>query len=101
MTSYRVSTITNNSNIPQKEQQKQRKMNQARLLKLKHEFLKISLSLQTAFAVETLLAEGQWLEEQVNMVKLTNVRSRNPKADYFEDRGATFSATKTFIKNNA
>jgi hypothetical protein len=42
-----------------KKQQKQRKMNQFRLLSLKHEFLKISVDLQTAFTVETHLTEGQ------------------------------------------
>jgi hypothetical protein len=42
----------------QKKQQKQRKKNQVRPLTLKHEFLKIFVSLQTAFEVETHLAEG-------------------------------------------
>jgi hypothetical protein len=72
----------------QKKQYKQRKINQFRLLTLKQEFLEISVCSQTAFAVETHLAGGQWLEE------VTNVPSRNPKTDYFEDRKATFSATK-------
>jgi hypothetical protein len=44
-------------------------MNQFRLLKNK-EFLNISVSLHTAFPDEAHLAEGQWLEEQVNMLKL-------------------------------
>jgi hypothetical protein len=57
-----------------KKQEKQRKMNQFRLLTLKQDFLKVSVSLQTAFAVETHLAEGQWLEEQVNMLKLPMFR---------------------------
>jgi hypothetical protein len=59
-------------------------MNQIRLLTLKQEFVKICVSIHTAFTVETHLAEGQWLEEQVNILKLTNVPSRNLKADYFE-----------------
>jgi hypothetical protein len=50
-----------------KEPKKQRKMNQFRLLTLKQESLKMSVSLYTAFAIETYLAEGQWLEEQVNI----------------------------------
>jgi hypothetical protein len=41
----------------QKAQQKQRKMNQFKLLTLKEEFLKASVSLETAFAVETHLAD--------------------------------------------
>jgi hypothetical protein len=49
---------------------KQRKINEFRLLTLKQEFLKLSVNIQTAFAVETLLAEGYWLKEQVNMLKL-------------------------------
>jgi hypothetical protein len=43
-------------------------MNHVRLLTLKQEFLKISASLHMEFAVETHLAEGHWLEEQVNML---------------------------------
>jgi hypothetical protein len=39
-------------------------MYQLRLFKLKHNLLKISINLQTAFAAETHLAEGQWLKEQ-------------------------------------
>jgi hypothetical protein len=35
-----------------------------------HKLLKISAYLQTAFAAETRLAEGQGLKEQVNRVKL-------------------------------
>jgi hypothetical protein len=35
------------------------------LLTLKQEFIKISVNLQTAFAVKTHLAEGQSLEEQL------------------------------------
>jgi hypothetical protein len=46
-------------NKTQKKQQKQIKIDQFRLLTLKHEFLKLSVSLQTAFAVETYLVEGQ------------------------------------------
>jgi hypothetical protein len=33
------------------------------------EFLKISVDLQPEFAEETHLAEGQWMEEQLNVVK--------------------------------
>jgi hypothetical protein len=36
----------------------------------RHELLKVSVDLQTAFAAETNRAEGQWLEEQLNVVKL-------------------------------
>jgi hypothetical protein len=45
-------------------------MDQLRLFKLKHDLLKISVDLQTAFAADTHLAEGQWLKEQLNVVKL-------------------------------
>jgi hypothetical protein len=43
-------------------------MDQLRLFKLKHNLLKISADLQTAFAADTHLAEGQWLKEQLNVV---------------------------------
>jgi hypothetical protein len=42
-----------------KKQQKQRKINQFRLLTLKQEFLKLPVCLHTAFAVETHLAVRQ------------------------------------------
>jgi hypothetical protein len=41
-----------------KKQQKQRKINQFRLLTLKQEFLKISVSLHTANTIETHLLNG-------------------------------------------
>lgn len=58
-----------------KKQQKQIKINQLRLLTLKEEFLKIRVSLRTAFAVKTHLAEGQWLDEQMNILKLGILRA--------------------------
>jgi hypothetical protein len=80
-----VNTNTNNSNMTvqdetkkkqQRKQQKQRKMHRFKLLTLKQERLKISVSLHTAFAVETHLDVGQWLEAQVNtcMLKLQMFR---------------------------
>jgi hypothetical protein len=45
-------------------------MDQPRLFKLKHDLLKIFLDLPTAFAADTHLSEGQWLKEQLNVVKL-------------------------------
>jgi hypothetical protein len=57
-----------------------RKKNWSGLLTLKCELLKILVCLQTALALETHVAEGQWLEEQVNMVKLPifRVGTRRP-----------------------
>jgi hypothetical protein len=40
----------------------------------KREFLKISVDLQSTFAAETRRAEGQWLKEQLNVVKLRMFR---------------------------
>jgi hypothetical protein len=36
----------------------------------KHDFSKISVDLQTSLAIETQVAEGQWLEEQLTVTKL-------------------------------
>jgi hypothetical protein len=49
---------------------------------------------------ETHLAEGQWLEEQLNVVKLRMFRvGGTARPTVFEDRGAIFSAiVNTFIK---
>jgi hypothetical protein len=49
-------------------------MDQLRLFKLKHDLVKISIDLQTAFTANTHLAEGQWLKEQQNVVKLRMFR---------------------------
>jgi hypothetical protein len=49
-------------------------MDQLRLFTLKHELLKISIKLQTSFAADTYLAEGQWLMEQLNVLKLCMFR---------------------------
>jgi hypothetical protein len=40
---------------------KTRIVNQLRLLKFQHDLPKISIDLETAFAADTHLAEGQWL----------------------------------------
>jgi hypothetical protein len=73
--------------------QKQRKGHQLRSFIFTPAFLKISVDLQTTFAAEMRRAEGQWLEEQLDMVKSRYVPSRNANADSFEDRGPAFSAT--------
>jgi hypothetical protein len=75
MASYRVNTNTNSitktaQDKTTKETTKTKKMNHFRLSTLKQEFVKISVSSCTAFAVETHLAERQWLEKQANMLKL-------------------------------
>jgi hypothetical protein len=67
MANYIASTNTNNSNKTTQDKTnetkttKQRKMDQLRLFKLKYDLLKIFVDLQTAFAADTNLAEGQWL----------------------------------------
>jgi hypothetical protein len=76
-------------------------MDQIRIFKLKHDLLKISIDLQTAFAADTHLAEGQWLKEQVNVVKLRMFRvgTRRPTVSMTE--GQCLVPLKTFIKNSA
>jgi hypothetical protein len=103
---YRVSTNTNDSNKTTKNKtnkrktRKQRKVDQLRLFKLEHDLLKISLDLQTAFAADAHLAEGQWLKEQLNVVKLRMFRvgARMPTVSRTE--GQYLVPLKTFIKNN-
>jgi hypothetical protein len=61
MTNYRISTNTNNRNKTTQDKPtkttKATKMDQLRLFTLKHELLKLSVNLQTAFAAETRPAE--------------------------------------------
>jgi hypothetical protein len=46
---------------------KQNRLNQRRLFTFKHEFLKISMDIQTASAVEAHLCEGRLVEERLNI----------------------------------
>jgi hypothetical protein len=71
-------------------------MDQIRLFKLKHDLLTIYLDLQTAFA-----AEGQWLKEQLKLVKLPTFRvgARIPTVSRTAEQYLV--PLKTFIKNNA
>jgi hypothetical protein len=45
-------------------------MDHRMIFTLKYDSQKISVDLQTTFAAETHLAEGQWLKEQLNVLKL-------------------------------
>jgi hypothetical protein len=76
-------------------------MNQFSFLTFKQEFLKISLSLCTTFAVETHLAEGQRLEGHVNMVKLKTLRAGTRRPTVSRTEGQHLAPLRTFIKNKA
>jgi hypothetical protein len=76
-------------------------MNQFRLLTPKQEFLKISLSLHTAFTVETHLAERQWLETHVHMVKLRMFRVGIRKPTISRTEGQHLVPIEIFIKDKA
>jgi hypothetical protein len=86
---YRVSTNTNNSSKTAQDKtnkQTNKKVVQLRPFKLKHDLLKISIDVQTALAADTHLAEGQWLKEQLNVVKLRMFRvgTRRPTVSRIE-----------------
>jgi hypothetical protein len=76
-------------------------MDQLRLFTLKHNVLKISVDLQTAFDAETHLAEGQWLKEQLNVLKLRMFRVGTRMPTVSRTEGHCLVPLKTFIKNNA
>jgi hypothetical protein len=106
MANYRVSTDTNNNNKTtqdktNKKTTKQRKMARRRLLKLKHDLIKISIHLQTAFVEDTHLAERQWLKEQLNVVKLRMSRVGTQMPTVSRSEGQYLVSLKIFIKNNA
>jgi hypothetical protein len=106
MANYRVSTNTNNRNKTtqdktNKKTRKQRQVNQLRLFKLKHDLLKISIDLRTALAADTHLAEGQWLTEQLNVVKLRMFRVGTRRPTVSRTEGEYLVPQKAFIKNNA
>jgi hypothetical protein len=76
-------------------------MDQLRLFKQKHDFLKISVDLQTAFVADTHLAERLWLKEQLNVVKLRVFRVGTRMPTVSRTEGQYLAPLKTFIKNNA
>jgi hypothetical protein len=76
-------------------------MDQLRLFALKHELLKITADVQTAFATDTHLAEGQWLKEQLNVLKLRMFRVGTRMSTVSRTDGQCLVPLKTFIKNNA
>jgi hypothetical protein len=104
-TEYRKQTIIQqtkqNTHNESKTRKKKRGNYQSRLFKLKYELLKISTNSQTEFAVETHLAVGQWLEEQLNIEKfqMFRVGTREPTASSTE--GQNLVSLKIFIKNRA
>jgi hypothetical protein len=102
MAKYRVSTKTNNSNkTTQDKKNTQRKVNQLRIFKLKHDLLKISIDLLTALAADTHLAKGQWLKEQLNVVKLRMFRVGTRRPTLSRTEGQYLVPQKAFIKNSA
>jgi hypothetical protein len=76
-------------------------MDQLRRSKLKHDLLKISIDLQTAFSADTHLAEGQWLKEQLNVVKLHMFRVGTRRPTVSRTEGQYLVPQKAFIKNSA
>jgi hypothetical protein len=54
-----IYVLNSTANGQLQSQTKQEKMDQLRLFKLKHDLLKISVNLQTAFAADAHIAEGQ------------------------------------------
>jgi hypothetical protein len=76
-------------------------MDQLTIFTLKYDLLKISVDLQTAFAAETQLAEGQWLKEHLNMLKLRMFRVGTRMPTVSRTEGQCLVPLKTCIKNNA
>jgi hypothetical protein len=66
-------------------------MDTFKLLTLKHEVLKIYVNIQTAVAVETHLAEKQWLEK-LKVVKLRMFRVRTGIPTVSRTEGAIFNS---------
>lgn len=81
-----------------KKQQKQKKMDQFRVLTPRQEFLKIYLSLDLpTFATETHLAEGQRVAEQVSKVKVPMFREGTRKPTVSRTEGQLLVPLRTFI----
>jgi hypothetical protein len=101
ITNCRVHTNTNNNrNKITQDKTKSNKINNemkknwsVKLFTLKHELL----TLRTALAVATRLVEGQWLEEQVNMLKLRIFRIGTRRL--FRGQGQHLAPLKIFVNN--
>jgi hypothetical protein len=74
-----------------------KKLNQLRIINFKHKSLKISLHLQIPFAAETHRAEGQWLEEQLNIQSYACYEQKL----FLELRVEHLATLQIFIKNKA
>jgi hypothetical protein len=93
MASYRVSANTNNSS-----KTTQGKTMKNGSTKASYTQTKISVDSQTAFAAETHLAEGLWLEEQLKVVKLRMFRVGTRVPTVSRAEGAMFRAAKDIYK---
>jgi hypothetical protein len=76
-------------------------MDQLKLFALKYDLLKISVYSRTALAAETHLAAGQWLKEQLNVLKLRMFRVGTRMPTVSRTDGHCLVPLKTFIKNMA
>jgi hypothetical protein len=61
----------------------------------------MSVSLQTAFAFETHLIEGQWPEEQVNMLRSGMFRIGTRRPTLSRTEGQNLVPLEKFIENRA
>jgi hypothetical protein len=105
MSNYRVSTntTTKEDSTGQNNKVKNKKtgiVNQLRLFKLQYDLLKISIDLQTALAADAHLAEGQWLKEQLNVVKLRMFRVGTRRPTVFRTEGQYLAPQKALIRNS-
>jgi hypothetical protein len=91
---HEYKTTKQKANIWTKSSKQIRKqLNYLRVINIKRNmFLEISVDLLTALATEAHLAEGQWQEEQLSIVKLRYVPSRNTNTDSFKNMGVRFKA---------
>jgi hypothetical protein len=72
-------------------------MCQLTLFTFKPEYLNISVGLHTALAAETHRAEGQWLKEQLNVVKLRMLRVGTRMQTVSRTEGQYLAPLKAFI----
>jgi hypothetical protein len=76
-------------------------MDQLRVFIPKYDLIKIYFDSQTAFAAGTHLPEGQWLKEQLNVLKLSMVRVGTRMPTLSRTEGQYLVPLKIFIKNSA
>jgi hypothetical protein len=98
---YKQQQYDNTGQKTKNKNKKIKKSKSAKAILTQTRLTKNIYRLQTALAAETHLAEGQWLKEQLNVVKLCMFRVGTRRPTVSRTEGQCLVSLKAFIKNSA